>query len=241
MLALNGWLTLQCGSSSQHPLSPMIGLVLKNFLLIISFFFSNTLMAGDPPFSITQNSDTMTILDEHSVACPTENDRYMRRFLLTADHGLGATLSISDVHFAVESSSAAITLTIGLYAIDVSDPLLLANLTPIGATTVGVSDLDDLQPVSVPLTANIDGLLNDLVVEISAPDLNKGVGFFVGSNAAGQTGPSYLVAPDCGAPEPTDIGTLKFPEVHIIMTVDGTISGPSGDVIFVDGFDFTGP
>ena len=39
-----------------------------------------------------------------------------------------------------------------------------------------------------------------------------GNSFFIGSNAAGQTAPSYLAAAACGVTEPTDTAAIGFPE-----------------------------
>ena len=58
--------------------------------------------------------------------------------------------------------------------------------------------------------------------------MEPGVGnlFFIGSNPDPETGPSYLSAADCGIPDPTPTGDLGFPDMHIVMNVNG--SCPSG-------------
>ena len=63
------------------------------------------------------------------------------------------------------------------------------------------------------------------MVEVYTPD-GQGSGnfFFIGSNAAGQTGSSYLASAACSAPEPTTTGNLGFPDMHIVMNVTGTTS-----------------
>ncbi len=49
----------------------------------------------------------------------------------------------------------------------------------------------------------------------------RGQQFFIGSNAVGQTAPSYLAAADCGVTEPTDTAAIGFPDMHIVMNVTG--------------------
>ena len=63
------------------------------------------------------------------------------------------------------------------------------------------------------------------MVEVYTPD-GQGSGnfFFIGSNAAGQTGSSYLASAACSVPEPTTTGNLGFPDMHIVMNVTGTTS-----------------
>jgi hypothetical protein len=49
--------------------------------------------------------------------------------------------------------------------------------------------------------------------------------FFIGSNASVQTGPSYIQAADCGIATPTDLATIGFPNMHIILNINGATGG----------------
>src|SRR5581483_9668523 len=49
--------------------------------------------------------------------------------------------------------------------------------------------------------------------------------FFIGSNTDPETGTSYLNAADCGGPDPTPTGDLGFPDMHIVMNVNGRCPG----------------
>ena len=191
--------------------------------------------AGNPPFDITQSTDNSTVTPLNSAACPADDDRYLRRFDLAGDHELLATLSVSEVRFAVEEATA-MTLTINLYEIANQDPLELANMNLIGTANLDVSDVDDLSVVSTPVAGVIDSGFNDLVVEVLAPDTTQTSTFFIGSNANGQSSPSYLLSAACNYPEPTDLSTTNYPDMHIIMSVSGELTGPT-DLIFTDGFD----
>jgi hypothetical protein len=49
--------------------------------------------------------------------------------------------------------------------------------------------------------------------------------FFIGSNTAPETGPSYLSAADCGIANPTTTAAIGFPNMHIVFNVNGTCGG----------------
>lgn len=211
----------------------------KSFIAFatLSSLVSPLSFAAGTAFSITQSSDTSTVTELSSVACSPSDDSYFRRFNLDEVHGLAAKLEISGIDFAVEQSDS-LTLTVNLYAINISDELLLGNLTTIGTAQLQVSSLDDLSTVNTPISGIIDGGINDLVVEIYAPDNTTGTTFFIGSNANGQIAPSYLASTACDAEEPTDIADLNYPDMHLILTVDGDQIG-STELIFTDGFEVT--
>ena len=62
--------------------------------------------------------------------------------------------------------------------------------------------------ITVPVTGSAPAG-STLVVEFFTPSGQPSVAqLFVGSNAGGQTAPSYLAAAACGAPEPTDLAIL---------------------------------
>jgi hypothetical protein len=60
-------------------------------------------------------------------------------------------------------------------------------------------------------------------MEVFAPSgQDAGNAFFIGSNTAPQTGPSYVSSANCGNPTPTDVATLGQPNMHIVFNVNGT-------------------
>jgi hypothetical protein len=93
------------------------------------------------------------------------------------------------------------------------------NLTPLGSHTTELT-FQSLTLITVPLAGTAPAG-STLVVEIAAPDLSGQAAFFPGSNAAGRTPPSYVAAPDCGAPEPVTYDSIGAPDVHLVMTVTG--------------------
>ncbi|MCU1263813.1 MAG: hypothetical protein JWM21_131 [Acidobacteria bacterium] len=75
--------------------------------------------------------------------------------------------------------------------------------------------------LNIPINADVPAG-SELVVELFTPDgTAAGNLFFIGSNAAPETGPSYLSAPDCGINSPTTTTALGFPNMHIVMNVHG--------------------
>jgi len=187
---------------------------------------TNYVMGGGAGFNITQNTDTGTVTSFNSVACPTDDDSYYRRFDLDGDHGLAEAINISSVDFGIEST-LSLTLDVNLYSIANGDTLLLANLTPIGSASIAVTSADDLSVVSSNVAGTLNGATHDLVVEVFMPDFSVGGGSsFLGSNAAGQSGASYLRSAVCGAAEPTDTAVLGFPDMHLLMVVNGAVAGP---------------
>ena len=75
--------------------------------------------------------------------------------------------------------------------------------------------------VNVPLAATVTSA-QILVVEVDSPDgSTNGNAFYIGSNSLPQSGPSYIYAPACGLTDITDLATIGFPNMHIIMRVNG--------------------
>lgn len=189
-----------------------------------------TLRGG--PTSITQNTDIATITALNSVACPADNDSYFRRFDLDTDHAIIGNFDVTDVDFAIETLTGVggtQDIIVNLHSIANADAFLLANLTQIGTVTLSIADgLAFIQNAVV--TGSLDGSTDDLVVEVVANDTTNGTAFFIGSNAAGQTAPSFILSAGCGATEPTDIAGLGFPGMHIVMVVNGNVGPLEADL-----------
>jgi len=192
---------------------------------------SNNSIAGGT--SITQSTDTVTVTTPNSVACPADNDSYFRRFDVDTDHGISTTFNVTGVDFTTETATGnggVQDIIVNLYSINNGSMLLLANLTPIGTATISVAD-GTATVQNVAITGTLNGATDDLVVEIVANDTLNATTYFIGSNANGQTAPSFLMSAGCGAPEPSDVATLGFPDMHIIMVVNGNVFVPPPAII----------
>ena len=81
---------------------------------------------------------------------------------------------------------------------------------------------------SQSITATVAAGTLELVMEVTNPDgTAAGNAFFIGSNTSPETGPSYLSAVDCGLNDPTPVGDIGFPNMHIVFNVNGTCPGGS--------------
>ena len=120
-------------------------------------------------------------------------------------------------------------------------PFLLANLTPIGSAAHSPLTIPGLAIGNLAVAGSVvDPVATDLVVEIEALDFTGGFTFIIGSNPNGQTAPSYLRSAFCGAPEPTDAAVIGFPNMHILMVVNGTEASPGVPTVDVPALDKVG-
>jgi len=112
-------------------------------------------------------------------------------------------------------------ITIKLYTSSMPFPTgFPGSLTQIGITNTTVNDTS-LSIVNIPVTGSAPAG-SQLVVEVLTPDgTAAGNSFFIGSNTAAETGPSYLRAPGCGVTNPTTTAAIGFPNMHIVMNVNG--------------------
>lgn len=167
------------------------------------------------------HSESQEILAGNSVACVgpggTRQGSYLRTFTLQ-DFGIFSGFSVADVSFGIENLTAARPVTVNLYTLD-DEPFTYANMTQIGTTTAEL-DAQSLSLVTVPVTGFAPAG-STVVAEVAAPDMTLLGGFFIGSNNAGQTAPSYLRSTPCNIPEPTDTALLGEPGMHIVMNVSG--------------------
>jgi hypothetical protein len=178
------------------------------------------------PTWITESA-AQTIVGGNSFACAdpfsgfTYETHYARAYDLTA-LGIAGAFAVCEVEVAVEAAIAVDgtqPLTVALYWA-ASGTFPGGALTPIGTATVAIPDLDG-SFVTVPVTGTAPPG-TDLVVDVASSDGNATLSaFYIGSNSAGQTGPGYLTAPDCGVATPTDLTALGFPDMHVVINVRG--------------------
>jgi len=92
----------------------------------------------------------------------------------------------------------------------------------IATTTINVAN-QTLTVLSVPLVATVPAGTTELIMEVFTPDGRAPVNhsLSIGSNAAAQTGPSYISAATCGIATPSDVSNIGFPNMHIVFNVNG--------------------
>lgn len=195
----------------------------------LSYTYNLNLVA---PITITQNTDPETIETGNTVVCGPKDGSYTtqnslwRRFDLDGEFGLTDTLSIDSVTFGIEEASQPFTITVNMYTLE--GVLNTDNLTLIGSGEIVVDEDSSGTLVTAPVTATAAST-ETLVVELNFPK-GKTIPATVhpGSNRAGQSGPTYISAPDCAITQPVDMADIGFPDIHIIMVVAGeTVGAPT--------------
>jgi hypothetical protein len=202
---------------------------------------------GNCPTITESSSQAITPLN--SVSCNngighTDNS-YWRDFTLSS-FGVNNAFDISSVDIGIEQASSGGAgaasaksikkaarfksgapagtgqpLTVRLYTSSQAFPTgFPGSLTQIGTASTMIADQSGTI-LNIPVTGSAPAG-SQLVVEIFTPD-GEAAGnlFFIGSNSAAETGPSYLSAADCGVTTPTTTAAIGFPDMHIVMNVNG--------------------
>ena len=176
---------------------------------------------------VLTQSTSQAITAANSVSCNASGlhaeNSYYRSFPLSAD------INVCEVQFGIETAAGATgsqPVTVNLYAGTGAFPGTFGSYTQIGTTALSVPD----QAATV-FPASISGMAtagSNLVVEVLTPSGQAaGDSFFIGSNAGGESAPSYLRAPDCGITTPTTTAAIGFPQMQIVMNVLGNPGGPT--------------
>ncbi len=173
------------------------------------------------------HSATQNIVSGNSVSCNagglhTDNS-YFRAFDLNS-FGITFDFNVTEVSIGVETAAGTggtQPITVNLWISSQPFPTgFPGSVTQIGTASVNVPDQTlTIFPIAVTGLAPAG---SELVVEIFTPNgQTAGHSFFIGSNPDGETGPSYLLAADCGVTTPTTTGAIGFPTMHIVMNVTG--------------------
>ncbi len=187
---------------------------------------------GVCPSTITE-STSQAIVDGNSVACNdgvghTDNS-YWRAFDMATFTG-GQEYDVTSVSFGIESATSGSgtgqPVTVNLY-IESGAPFPTGTRTLL-ATSGELNIPDQADTIfTVPLIAVVPAGTLELVMEVFTPNGQaQGNLFFIGSNTDPETGLSYISAADCGNPDPTPVGDIGFPNMHIVFNVNG--SCPTG-------------
>lgn len=184
------------------------------------------------PATITESSDPVTITSGNSVSCNngvghTLND-YGRNFHLASFPALNLpAFTVQSVVVGVEQATGAggtqpITLRLAE-----GDGNIAAEAAPAGTvlSTDNVNITDQaltLFTINVATPPTLTVATDDLVFDLTTPD-GQAAGnlFFIGSNAAPETAPSFLQAAACGVATFTATAGIGFPNMHIVVSVSG--------------------
>lgn len=180
------------------------------------------------PAVLTQSA-SLTITAGNSASCNGGgihvDNSYFRAFPSSAlPTGFAVCGVVIGIEQATGGAGATQPITINLYA-NTGAAFPAGTRTPVGsAALVAVPD-QTLSLFNVPVTGTVPAGA-ELVVEVFTPDGTAASNqFFIGSNNAGETGPSYIQAAGCGITTPTATSAIGFPNMQIAMNVFGTPAG----------------
>jgi hypothetical protein len=147
--------------------------------------------------------------------------------LITAENGLARlftapqALHIRCVTFGVQENDGGAwpvqaRVWIGGAVVAASDPVDIPADSGPGLYTATFPDY-----FAVP--AGSDYFLELLIPSRLPSEGGDGGVIFLGSNALGQSGPTFIRAPFCGVGVFTDLANFGFPNVHLVMTVEADV------------------
>jgi hypothetical protein len=191
-----------------------------------------------PNATTITHSASQEITELSSASCGglagTTENHFFRTFTLS-DFGIDGDFEVSEISFGVEKATAQ-TLTVNLHTLD--GALTFGNLTQIGTADVAIP-ASTLTMISVPVTGEVPAGATLVVEVVSANQQANGGVFYIGSNGAGQSAPSYLSATDCSLPEPATTDSIGWPDMHIVMNVSGDTAGGGMEWLTMDPTEFT--
>ena len=186
------------------------------------------------PDALTETERTLTqsssqdLVDGDTVGCVNNGfhreTRFFRAFDL-AEFEIFHDFAVRSVEVGLERATAGPsgqqTAEVRLYKIN--GPLLVENFERIGAAGTLVPDSPDpvMHKTAVSGTAPAG---SQLVVEFFLPDgLEDQNRINVGVNPEPQTGPTFIIAPNCNIAQLTDTANLPFGARHLVMNVIGDL------------------
>lgn len=181
---------------------------------------------------VLNQSTSTSLVSGNAIGCTnpsppryTADNLYTRIFDLSEVSGIEEGLAISEVSFGIEEASApdgeqpatlrfyTIEGDVGTFSkwnLEAEVDLTLQNQT-LSIQTVQISE------VFIPAGA-VFGM--SLLVPNGVEDQHK---FFIGSNAEGESAPTYLLAPSCNIDDPTPMDEVApKSDVHWVLSVTGT-------------------
>ncbi len=190
--------------------------------------------ASAQSISVTHSVDNSTITAANSVSCNvagpptrTAENSYYRSFDLTTFPQVTGPFNITTIEVGVETAVHPLgeqDVTINVYVDCNGGEPNLADLTLVGSVVfVQIDTGPFVEQIPVDVTVCADATL---VVEVFTPDYTgitppEAANYFIGSNTAGETGPSYIRAPGCGLTTIGPLAGIGFADMHIVMTLLG--------------------
>jgi hypothetical protein len=181
--------------------------------------------------TVTQNVDDSTVRSQSGVSCNAGGvnaDTFLARFF-----NFPVATFVKCVDFGVELNNLATNVRVRLYTQAAGTSPVTANMVLIAGSeqfvAIGVTTLS-IHTASYPG----NGILvpaGNVVVELFTPDRVSGDGgkIFLGSNNAGQTGPTFYKAPLCGTTDFVNLANVGFSDSHLLLRLGTGPATASGD------------
>lgn len=174
------------------------------------------------------NSQDITPGDEIACASATSfrNNSIYRDFDLAGDFGITEDFNVENAEIAIGpvSTPAGFPLTVNLYTVTGTFPTGTLNLLATEVITIENSNAETL--INIPINATVP-VGENLIYEVMLVDDGSDTNFMrFGANLFGQTGPTYIMAVDCGAGVPTPLTDLGLQNAIVmnILGTEGTVS-----------------
>ena len=202
-------------------------------LVVVSLLFMQLIISQE----IT-NSNSMEVLNGHSISCNTNGITRSNTFYRTFDpqeFGIFSAYHINTFQFGIEKLTGVpdegypVTISIYSYISDDDDDDDFPDEDDLKLRGSATEMLTN-QSLTVH-TANIAAVIpanEKFVVAIFVPsdviaDGGKGkVRFDIGANNAGESTPSFIMAEECSISSPTTFASQGRSDVHLVMNVVGT-------------------
>lgn len=201
--------------------------------------------------TITQNTTPNTVDATGGVACAslatstnyyTSDNSYTRLFKLS-DYGITYDYRITNIAFGVQLASRTLagsntdiggTFPVEVWVYTTTGTTPAGTLTPVGSSAIATVDVSSADNAAMVNTGVIDAVIpagSNFVVEIwhDGTDGKDGTAatpyerFYMGTNAGGQSAPSYLSSQTCGILSPIAVGTGALASFNSqwVMTITG--------------------
>ena len=185
---------------------------------------ARTLTGGSCGTAFLTQSNSQTITPGNSVNCNVDGavhveNSYYRTYDISA---FPTGFNVCAVEIGIQSAVGAAgtqPVTLHLYA-NTGGAYPAGTATLMSSLALTVAD-QAATILTVPVSTSIP-VGAQLVVEVLTPDGQvAGHSFFMGSNALGETGSSFLRAPSCGVSVPTSTLVSGFPNMQIVLNARG--------------------
>ena len=173
-------------------------------------------------------SVSQEIMADNSAACVDftlgiRDNTFFRAFPLS-DFSIVGDYLVTAVDFGVEQlttgEAGGFPVTVSVYSTVEAFPANWPDgYSLLDTQTVFLTD-ETLTMHTVPVSATIPAG-STIVVSVAVP-LTDATFFQIGSNDAGQLAPGFITAEACGLLTPFNLATAGFPNMHIVMNINGT-------------------